>query len=223
MNKRVLSNPCRYVTKPKTKKHKHIILSIDKYAELLQSATGTPMYIPILLAGYMGLRKEESLGLAWPAVNFKEKTIKICQVRQMVNGKEIMEEPKTEKSNRTLDMPEIVVKALSEHKNNIVIDISHQLVCSETIGKPLSINTFARRYKRALQAAGLDTNIRYHDLRHTTAAFLVKAGASLKEVSYYLGHENIAISMDLYADIYEESKKAIAQKLDELIQPYLKS
>jgi integrase len=144
-------------------------------------------------------------------------TIKVRQTRQVVEREEIKKAPKSDKSLRVLVMPSFVARELKRIKEDSIINIKHKLVCCESAGEPLSINTFARRFDRALKKASLPKAIRYHDLRHTCAALMTLAGATPKEVSEYLGHASIAITMDLYADVFDTSKAATAQKLDALM------
>lgn len=218
LNRRISFNPCSAVKLPRVTKYHHHILDVAQYQQLLQANRGLPIYIPLVLGGYMGLRKGEVLGLTWPDIDFKKNTLTVRQIRQKVEGQEILREPKTEKSRRTLVMPQFVAEELHTHRDNIIIDLSHQLVCSLTTGEPLSYDTFYQRVKRALKRSGLPAEIRFHDLRHTCAALLVLADASPKEVSEYLGHANAAFTMDIYADIFDNQKEATAQKLDRLLR-----
>ena len=116
-------------------------------------------------------------------------------------------------------MPEFVAKALKKHREDIVLDISHSLVCCVSTGEPLSVETFTQRFNRLLKRAGMAKSLRYHDLRHSAAAILTLAGANPKEVSDYLGHSSIGITMDLYADIFDKSKQETARKIDRLLHP----
>lgn len=218
LNRRISFNPCSAVKLPRVAKYHHHILDVAQYQQLLQANRGLPIYIPLVLGGYMGLRKGEVLGLTWPDIDFKKNTLTVRQIRQKVEGQEILREPKTEKSRRTLVMPQFVAEELRVHRDNIIIGLSHQLVCCLTTGEPLSYDTFYQRVKRALKRAGLPAEIRFHDLRHTCAALLVLADASPKEVSEYLGHANAAFTMDIYADIFDKQKEATAQKLDRLLR-----
>jgi integrase len=61
-------------------------------------------------------------------------------------------------------------------------------------------------------------HIRFHDLRHSTASYLLKNGLSLKEIQYWLGHSNISITEDTYAHIDKEMKKNTARKINELFE-----
>lgn len=60
---------------------------------------------------------------------------------------------------------------------------------------PLGITyaTLRTYYERARQKAGLP-NVRFHDLRHTTASWLIANGADMVQVRDLLGHANLAVT-----------------------------
>jgi integrase len=51
---------------------------------------------------------------------------------------------------------------------------------------------------------------RVHDLRHTRASWLVRAGVPLPVVQQHLGHENINTTIGLYAHIDRRSMQTAA-------------
>ena len=59
-------------------------------------------------------------------------------------------------------------------------------------------------------------HIRFHDLRHSTASFLIKNGLSLKEIQIWLGHSDISITANIYTHVDSEMKKNTASKINEL-------
>jgi integrase len=60
-------------------------------------------------------------------------------------------------------------------------------------------------------------HIRFHDLRHSTASFLLKQVFSLKEVYVWLGHSDIQTTANIYAHIDKEQQESMARTLDESI------
>ena len=53
-----------------------------------------------------------------------------------------------------------------------------------------------------------------HDLRHTAASLAVSAGANVKAVQRMLGHASAAMTLDVYADLFDDDLDAVAQALD---------
>ena len=54
-----------------------------------------------------------------------------------------------------------------------------------------------------------------HDLRHTAASLAVSAGANVKAVQRMLGHASAAITLDVYADLFDDDLEAVATALDQ--------
>jgi integrase len=62
------------------------------------------------------------------------------------------------------------------------------LVFSSPNGDPVANSTLLGQYRRLLHRAGLPTELRYHDLRHSCATILGAQGIPLTTVSKLLGH-----------------------------------
>jgi site-specific recombinase XerC len=54
-----------------------------------------------------------------------------------------------------------------------------------------------------------------HDLRHTAASLAVSAGANVKAVQKMLGHASAAMTLDIYADLFDDDLEAVAVALDQ--------
>jgi integrase len=55
-----------------------------------------------------------------------------------------------------------------------------------------------------------------HELRHTAASLAVSAGANVKVVQRMLGHASAAVTLDIYADLFDEDLDAVATMLDQM-------
>lgn len=54
-----------------------------------------------------------------------------------------------------------------------------------------------------------------HDLRHTAASLAVSAGANVKAVQKMLGHASVAMTLDIYADLFDDDLEAVATALND--------
>jgi integrase len=54
-----------------------------------------------------------------------------------------------------------------------------------------------------------------HDLRHTAASLAVSSGANVKAVQRMLGHKSAAMTLDTYADLFEDDLDEVAMRLNE--------
>ena len=53
-----------------------------------------------------------------------------------------------------------------------------------------------------------------HDLRHTAASLAVAAGANVKVLQRMLGHASAAMTLDVYAHLFDDDLDAIGTALD---------
>ncbi len=54
-----------------------------------------------------------------------------------------------------------------------------------------------------------------HDLRHTAASLAISAGANVKAVQRMLGHASAAMTLDTYADLFDDDLDAVAVALND--------
>jgi integrase len=73
-----------------------------------------------------------------------------------------------------------------------------------------------RRFDPAGEAAGLPP-MRIHDLEHTAASLAVQAGVNVKAVQRMLAHGLAAMTLDVYADLFDTDPEDVATRLDEAV------
>ena len=91
------------------------------------------------------------------------------------------------------------------------------LVFTDTKGGPIRKSNLLRRsFKPLLKRAGLP-EIRFHDLRHTSATLLLAAGVHPKVVQERLGHSTISLTLDTYSHAVPTMQRDAAERMDGLI------
>ena len=90
------------------------------------------------------------------------------------------------------------------------------LVFSYPDGRPLDPGTVTHTFTRTLSRAGL-SHLRFHDLRHTHATLMLKAGVHPKIVQERLGHGSIAVTLDIYSHAVSGIQEAAAQRFEETL------
>jgi len=55
-----------------------------------------------------------------------------------------------------------------------------------------------------------------HDLRHTAASLAISAGANVKAVQRMLGHASAAMTLDVYAGLFNDDLDDVADRIDSL-------
>lgn len=80
--------------------------------------------------------------------------------------------------------------------------------CTATGGPFYSRNVSERGIGKAADRAGLNPEglprLGCHDLRHTFASHLIRAGADVVSVSGQLGHARASITLDIYSHEFEK-------------------
>lgn len=197
------SNPADAVDPPKVP-HKETKFLTAAEVEQLAAAIQPRFRAFILLAGYGGLRWGELQALRPEHVNGCELTI-----IEQIGGTDV----KTEGSRRRVVLPESVGEELAAHLEAYPGDY----VFTRPDGRPLSHSAFNNnRFKPALKAAGLDSTITIHTLRHTAISLWIKADVHPKLVSEMAGHSSIAITMDRYGHLFASMHEEAAAKVDDL-------
>ena len=215
-------NAADAVDPPRVKKFKASFLDENQVKDLLEAFRPTDIYIPVLLAAGVGLRRGETLGLQWKDIDFENKTISIS--RSLLPSKKglIFHEPKTENSTRVLKLPQTILDELQKHKerHDIIKSIAgnayqdNDLVTCCQDGSPINPGSFSHTFARVLKRKNLQ-HIRFHDLRHTNATLMLKYNIPSKVASERLGHSTIGVTLDLYSHVLNEMQEDAAKKLDE--------
>ena len=77
-------------------------------------------------------------------------------------------------------------------------------------------NLVNREFKPLLREAGLPT-IRFHDLRHSCATYLLSRNKHIKKVQELLGHSQSGITMDTYSHLLPGMQDELADEMDRLL------
>ena len=98
----------------------------------------------------------------------------------------------------------------------------NDLVFVRDDGKPFDEQTASRKVKNvegkywwwcALTTSGTPI-MTMHDLRHTAASIAISAGANVLLVQRMLGHENPAMTLKVYADLFDEDMNQVRDVID---------
>ena len=86
-------------------------------------------------------------------------------------------------------------------------------------GGSWNLRNFRERvFKPALKPAGLPEDLHLHDLRHTYAALMVRAGAHAKYLQAQMGHSSIQVTLDKYGHLFPDANRGVLDALDDLVR-----
>lgn len=93
------------------------------------------------------------------------------------------------------------------------------VVVSSPKGSWVRASSWRQRFwNPAVEAAGLSRPLRFHDLRHSHASWLIAEGAHAKAIQERLGHSSITVTMDTYGHLMPEIDEGLADLLDFRLQ-----
>jgi len=205
----IASNPARGVKLPRKPKKRPVYLSHDEVARLA-SAAG-PYEPLVLMLAYTGLRWGEASGLRVRDLNLLKRRATVDENAVEVGRDIIVGTPKGHK-RRTVPLPAFLVPYLARQCEN---KGAADLVFSDENGNHLRRpHTKSGWFDKAVTAAGVP-RVTPHDLRHTSASLAVSAGVNVKALQRMLGHASAAMTLDVYADLFDEDLEAVASALSE--------
>lgn len=234
-NRVIKENPMEYVTAPKTKEPmKKKALSADQQRAFLQAAESCKYYRLFKLATLTGMRIGEIIGLQWSDLDFEEREIHIQHTMSYISGKgQYLDAPKSKTSVRTIPMIESAYSLLKDQRReqlqkklkagqywNPPAGMEDIVFTSET-GTPIydtNIRTAQRRICDTLGDYGIDRyTCTFHTLRHCFATRCIENGMDPKTLQVILGHATLAMTMDLYCDVMEQTKKDAMHRIAEAL------
>lgn len=223
-------NVCDAVSPPREQVVEVNLLDLDQIQRFLAAAKGHPREALFIVALATGMRRGELLGLKWQDVNFPEGSLQVRRILSRAptqiareTGKLYVEaEPKTKSGRRRIVLAGFAADALKQHRvkqdemRRSAGDLweDHDYVFCTALGKHLSPgSSVLEPFKVLLKRAGLP-EIRFHDLRHSTATWLLSMGVHPKVVQEILGHSKISMTMDTYSHVLPTMQKDAMERLN---------
>lgn len=168
---------------------------------------------------YCGLRRGELRGLTWDNINLIRKTLTVNKqvVSVGLKGcKEMLSSPKTQKSNRTIPLPDVLVEDLKAYKETCktFARFNEKFYVFGDV-KPIPPDKIRHEKSRVAHNAGL-REIRLHDFRHSCASLLINNGANVNAVAHYLGHTKIEETLNTYTHLYESTLTTVTNLINQL-------
>jgi integrase len=151
-------------------------------------------------AFYAGLRRGELVGLGWEDVDLAANQIRVARGWDAVEGEIAPKEPT---GRRKVPLPAVLHNYLWEHR----LASDDQRV----FGPPRAIRTCVEQAAKTWKTASVEP-VTPHDARH--ASLMIAAGVSAKEVSVFMGHANIGVTIDLYGHLLPGSEAEAAALVD---------
>ena len=220
----ISKNPCEGLELPPLEHYDYKFYNEQKLLQMFEALKEEPLYPLIRMTSTYGLRRSEVLGLQWNSVDFMTNmfTIKRVVVKTKKTKSASKNKTKTKPSHRSFPLTPEIREALlalqaQEAENRRLFGkdyLESPRIFKWDDGRPYAGDFVTEKFAKLLKRHGLE-HIRFHDLRHSCASLLLMWGYNLKDISEWMGHSNIRITMDLYGHLDVERKHQIADKMSE--------
>lgn len=213
-DRRIATNPARDVKLPRKRRSRHEYLTMTQVETLVASVREHKTLTYVL--AYTGLRWGEATALRVSTVDTVRRRFLVEENAVKVGGDIHVGTPKTHEKRsvpypRFLDEP---LRSLIAERGPTDLLFGNGLAHLRT---PNSVRGwFVLAVMRAQEADPDFPSITPHDLRHTAASLAISAGANVKAVQRMLGHASAAMTLDTYADLFEDDLDDVSIRLNQM-------
>ena len=201
-------NPCQKAGSMGKKKNREMLFwTKDEYLKFADVMMDKPLsYYAFEMLYWTGIREGELLALTPADFDFEKQTVTINKSFQQLNGRDIITSPKTEKSNRTIKLPNFLSEEIQDYLKMLYdVGLDDRMF-------PVTKSYLYREMERGSKQAGIK-RIRIHDIRHSHVSLLIDMGFSATAIADRVGHESIDITYN-YAHLFPSKQTEMAEKLD---------
>lgn len=184
--------------------------TLDEFNQFINTIDDPCFHAAFMTLYFTGMRIGELLALTPTDIDQESCTISINKSRAVVNGKTIISEPKTPKSNRTIMIPPALMEELQAF-----ININYDLRPTDRLFDTTK-SSLTRMMQKYSTLAGVK-KIRLHDLRHSHASLLIELGFSPLLIANRLGHERVETTLNTYSHLYPSKESEVTEKLQNII------
>lgn len=216
-DRRALSNPSRdkrTVTRslPKKRRTPNIYLTHPQ-VDLLADSSRYPTLVRFL--AYTGLRWGEATGLRIKHLDTLRRRVTVEENAVLVNATIVVGTPK-DNETRSVPYPPFLSRPLAslcegKSRQDLLFGDGHLHIRVPKSGG----GWFEAAVRHAQGVDPTFPRVTPHDLRHTAASLAISAGANVKAVQRMLGHASAAMTLDVYADLFDDDLDAVAMSLNE--------
>ena len=180
----------------------------EEYQKFADAIMGKPKsFYAFEVLYWCGIRVGELLALTPGDFDFENGLLRINKSYQRIGKRDVITEPKTKKSIRTIKMPNFLCEEIKEYLNMLygIKPNDRMFVVTKSF--------LHHEMDRGSKAAGVK-RIKIHGLRHSHISQLIDLGFSAVAIADRVGHESIDITYR-YAHLFPSKQVDMANKLDE--------
>lgn len=204
----LMQNPAAKVGNMGKAKNKEMLFwTKQEYLKFADAMMDKPLsFYAFEILYWCGIREGELLALSPSDFDFEKETVTISKSYQRLKARDVITEPKTPKSNRTIKMSKFLCVEIQEYINSL-----YKVEPDDRIF-PITKHYLHREMDRGSKQAGVK-RIRIHDIRHSHISLLIDMGFTAIAIADRVGHESIDITYN-YAHLFPSRQTEMADRLD---------
>ena len=203
-------NPASKVKKMGKSKYREMLFwTQEEYSKFAVEMMDKPVsYYAFEMLYWCGIREGELLALTPADFDYDKGTVRINKSYTRMNGRDIITDPKTPKSNRIIQMPDFLIEEMKDYIQRL-----YKIAPEDRLFE-VTKHYLHHEMDRGAAAAGVK-RIRIHDLRHSHISLLIQLGYSAVAIADRVGHESIEITYR-YAHLFPTTQGEMAKSLSDL-------
>ena len=175
-----------------------------KFADVMME--NPRLFVAFEVLYWTGIREGELLALTPSSFDWERNTMRIDKSYQRLGGRDVITDPKTPKSIRTVKLPGFLADELKDYLSK------HKEIKLGDRMFPLSKSQLTRAMQKGSMKTGVK-RIRIHDLRHSHVSLLIDMGFTALAIADRMGHESSDITFR-YAHLFPNVQEEMADGLD---------
>lgn len=203
----VARNVADAVDAPRVPHRERPILTADEAKAFLRAVRGDRLYALFWLALETGLREGELCARRWSDLDERGRTLAVPTKLQREKGRGLVEGPTKARRPRTrVPLSAAAVEVLTRHRRlqdtereaaGSAWDDGGWIFCWQD-GRGMDPGWVSKHFHALAQAHRLPKGMRFHDLRHTSAAIGAAHGEPLEVIADRLGHRDRRTTLGMY-------------------------
>lgn len=209
-------SPVEEIIPPKHQPREPGFWSPEELRAFVANSSASPWAIAWQLALCCGLRRGELAGLRWADVDLAGRVLHICNQRQRVAGRGVIDRaPKSASGRRYLAIPDGLARLLKLHlraqRARMALGAVFPVyVVSYSDNRPIDPHALNLALSDAIRRAGVRP-ISVHGLRHTMATLASSCGVPLRVLQSLLGHSSPVLTAQVYAHVLSPDQIAAVE------------
>jgi integrase len=217
----IARSPCRRIKLPSAEPVVRHVIDAEGL-EALADELGPRLAPTVYVGATLGLRWGEVAGLRIGRLDLLRNEVKVVeQVVRGRGGRSTLGPPKSHAGRRTITMPAWLSLMLAEHlrSRGLTAADAERFVFEWPSGGHLTYAAWRRHWLAAVERAGLPPGYGFHDLRRANAPGLVAHGVDVRTAQARLGHADVRLTLELYAQTTTEADRAAAELVGSRFAP----